>query len=816
MESISVSTRGGAQRLADGLEHESPTLLDRLSKLNEASLRINESLDFDTVLQGVIDSARSLTNARYGALIAFDQSGGIENLITSGITPEERPRFGDLPKGLGLLQYLNEIDEPLRLADIASHPRSVGFPKGHPSMVTFLGVPIRHLGQRLGNIYLTEKEGGRDFSPEDEEILVMIASQAALVIANAFRYQDEQRARADLQALVDISPVGVLIFDGKTRGLVSMNPETRRIVRGVHAPGHSLPELLSVLTFRRPDGREIPPEELPTERAIRGRETIRGEEIVIHLPDGQAVTAIVSAVPILSEEGEVVSVVATLQDMTPLEEMERQRAEFLGMVSHELRTPLTTIKGSTATVLGASSSLDPTEMRQFFKIIDEQADRMRNLINNLLDLTRIEAGILAVTPEPTSVAGIVDEARKSFLLGGAGNRIEVNLQRDLPRIAADGHRIVQVLSNLISNASKNSPESSTITVTVWQEDFHILFAIADEGRGLSPESLPHLFKKFSRIGGDAADQDIEGTGVGLAICKGIVEAHGGRIWAESDGLGLGARLTFTIPVAQEVVSVLANGSGQLTGDSGRTAPERARILAVDDEPQILRHINSTLSHAGFDTFVTSDPKEVEHLIADKKPHLVLVDLALPGTDGFALMQRISRITEAPVIFLSGRSEEHIIARAFEMGAADYVVKPFAPTELVARARAALRKWVAAGPSRPSKPYQLGDLKISYADRRVMVAGQPVQLSATEYKLLAELSANAGRVLTHDQLLQRVWGFDYSGNPRLLQAFVKTLRRKLGDDAKSPSYIFTEFRVGYRMPGTSALDDSERDAPKKGR
>ena len=799
MESISVSTRGGVRKLADGLERESPTMLDRLSKLSEASLRINESLDFDTVLQGVIDSARSLTNARYGALIAFDQSGGIENLITSGITPEERPRFGDLPKGLGLLQYLNEIEEPLRLADIASHPRSVGFPKDHPSMKTFLGTPIRHLGQRLGNIYLTEKEGGREFSPEDEEILVMIASQAALVIANALRYQDEQRARADLQALVDISPVGVLIFDGKTRGLVSMNPETRRIVRGVHAPGHSLPELLSVLTFRRPDGSEIPPEELPTERAILGRETIRGEEIVIHLPDGQAVTAIVSAVPILSEEGEVVSVVATLQDMTPLEEMERQRAEFLGLVSHELRTPLTTIKGATATVLGASSSLDPTEIRQFFKIIDDQADRMRNLINDLLDITRIDAGILSITPEPTSVADVVDAAKEAFLLGGAGNRIYVDLRQDLPRMAADGPRIVQVLSNLISNASKNSPQSSTITVTVWQEDLHVLFAVADEGRGLSPENLPHLFKKFSRIVGDPADQDIEGTGVGLAICKGIVEAHGGRIWAESDGPGLGARFMFTIPAAEEVVSVSENGSVQFTGDSGRTAPERARILAVDDEPQILRHIKSTLLEAGYGAIVTGDPREVEHLIEAKKPHLVLVDLALPGTDGFALMKRISRITAAPVIFLSGHSEEHIIARALEMGAADYVVKPFAPTELVARVRAALRRWAADGQSRPSKPYELGDLRISYADRRVMVAGQPVRLTATEYKLLVELSVNAGRVLTHDQLLQRVWGFDYSGNPRLLQAFVKTLRRKLGDYAKSPSYIFTEFRVGYRMP-----------------
>ena len=114
---------------ADSLRRENEALRDRLSGLSEASLRISRSLDLDTVLQGVIDGARSLTRARYGALVAFDGSGSIETLMTSGVTPEERPRFGDLPKGLGLLQYLNEIEGPLRLGDIASHPRSVGFPK---------------------------------------------------------------------------------------------------------------------------------------------------------------------------------------------------------------------------------------------------------------------------------------------------------------------------------------------------------------------------------------------------------------------------------------------------------------------------------------------------------------------------------------------------------------------------------------------------------------------------------------------------------------------------------------------------------------
>ena len=332
-----------------------------------------------------------------------DDSGGIE--ITSGITPEERPRFGDLPKGLGLLQYLNEIEGPLRLADIASHPRSVGFPEGHPPMKTFLGTPVLHLGERLGNIYLTEKEGGREFTLEDEETLVMFASQAGMAIVNARRYTEEHRAKADLEALINTSPVGVLVFDAKTGDLVSLNQESRRIVRGLRAPGRSQAEILSVLTFRRPDGREIPLAELPTQRALKSGETVRAEEIIIQLPDGQAVTTVINATPIFSEEGAVVSVVATVQDMTPLEDLQRLRAEFLGMVSHELRTPLTTIKGSAATLLTASSTLSPAEMGDFFQIIDEQADHMRGLISDLLDVTRIEVGTLSVTPRTHGCGG---------------------------------------------------------------------------------------------------------------------------------------------------------------------------------------------------------------------------------------------------------------------------------------------------------------------------------------------------------------------------------------------------------------------------
>ena len=793
-ESQVLRRPGVALEEADSLRRENEALRERLSGLSEASLRISRSLDVDTVLQGVIDGACSLTRARYGALVAFDDSGDIETLITSGVTPEERPRFGDLPKGLGLLQYLNEIEGPLRLADIAGHPRSVGFPEGHPPMKTFLGTPVLHLGERLGNIYLTEKEGGQEFTADDEESLGMFASQAGMAIVNARRYSDEHRARADLEALVNISPVGVLVFDAKTGDLVSLNQEARRIVRGLRAPGRSQTEILSVLTFRRPDGREISLAELPTERALRSGETVRGEEIIIQLPDGQSVTTVMNATPIFSEAGAVVSVVATVQDMTPLEELERLRAEFLGMVSHELRTPLTTIKGSAATVLGAPSAVDTAEMLQFFRIIDEQADHMRGLIGDLLDVTRIEAGTLSVAPEPTDLAALVDEAREAFLRGGARNSVEVDLAPDLPRIGADRQRLAQVLNNLFSNASKNSPDQSAIRVSASVEDVYVAISVSDKGRGVSAERLPHLFRKYSRIDSEDLGRHLAGEGLGLAICKGIVEAHGGRIWAESGGQGLGTRFTFTIPVAYEA----ANGSAPSPGPMARG---RARVLAVDDEPQMLRLVRNTLSDAGYTPIVTGDPDEALRLIEVEKPDLILLDLMLPGADGIELMKPIFQITDAPIIFLSGRDGERDIVRAFETGADDYIVKPFSPTELAARIEAVLRRRAASDRSRTHEPYALGDLTINYVERRVTVAGCPVQLTATEYKLLFELSVNAGQVLTQDQLLRRIWGPDYSGDSRLLRSFVKKLRRKLNDDANSPRYIFTEPRVGYRMVKT---------------
>ena len=178
--------------------------------------------------------------------------------------------------------------------------------------------------------------------------------------------------------------------------------------------------------------------------------------------------------------------------------------------------------------------------------------------------------------------------------------------------------------------------------------------------------------------------------------------------------------------------------------------------------------------------------------------MVLLDLMLPGADGIELMETVPELADVPVIFLSVYGQDEVVAKALDTGAADYVVKPFSPTELAARIRAALRKRIEPQSPEPSGPYSWGSLRIDYAERRAAVGGQQVELTATEYALLYELAVNSGRVLTHNVLLQRVWGPERLGEPWLVRDVVKRLRRKLGDDAQDPTYIFTEPRVGYRM------------------
>ena len=769
----------------------------RISQLSAAILRISASLDLATVLQEVVDSARALTSARYGVIVTFDQTGVVRDFVMSGFTADEKRRFMEWPDGPRLLADIRHRPGTLKLADLPDYVHEHGFFSKLMPSKTLQSMPMLHHGEQVGSFLVAEKADAADFTSEDEELLMLFASQAATSIDNARTHRDERRARADLEALVETSPVGVVVVDARLGRPMSVNREAKRIVETLRTPGQSVDDLLEVMKCERSDGREISLNELSLAQSLIDAETVRAEEIALSVPDGRRVSVLLNATPIRSDNGDVVSIVITMQDLAALNELDRQRSAFLSLVSHELRAPLAAIKGSTAIWRGASPTPDPAEADHFFRVIDEQADQMHRLISDLLEVGRIEAGMLSVSPAPGEIPTIVEQARNTFLSGGASHPIAIDLPGDLPSVMADGRRIVQVLINLFSNAARHSVGSSPIRVAAVRDGPHVAIAVSDEGRGVPPEKLPYLFRKHAGV----ATDDQRSTGLGLSICKGIVEAHGGRIWAESGGVGQGARFTLTLPVAEEAAADLGP-NGDQAGVS-RDTDKRVPILVLDDDPRMLRFAREVLTRAGYAAIVTGEHRELSRIIRARRPRLVVLDLMLPDTDGIELLETVPELAELPVIFVSAYGRDETIARALERGAVDYLVKPFSGTELTARIRAAIR--ARAEP----QEFTLADLTVSFEQRRVTLAGQDLHLTAREFELLRALALNAPRCVTYDALIRRMWKAPDAGDSDRVRTFVKQLRRKLGDDAGRPVYIVNERGVGYRMaaPATSGSSHS---------
>ncbi|HLF78041.1 MAG TPA: PAS domain S-box protein [Dehalococcoidia bacterium] len=602
-----------------------------------------------------------------------------------------------------------------------------------------------------------------------------------------------------LVALVDTSPVAIVAVDAM--GEVLFADKEALELFGLQLRSHEhLERFEEAAAMRRPEGEAYERDAWPLRRALLTGEHVRAEEIAFEFRDGRSVTALVNATPFFGFQGRITAAVVTLQDLSPLEQLEKMRNEFLGVVSHELKTPLTVIKGAAALALKDDGKSDQFQTREFFEMISEQADRLQELIGNLHDSARIESGSFSVDPEPNDLSSILEEAVKSFRRSGISGQVDLDQPSSLPRVLADKQRITQVLHNLLNNAAKYSPAGSPISISAQHDGLYVTVRVRDRGPGIDEAKLPLLFKKYSRIHQET--QKTPGSGLGLYICKGIIETHGGRIWVENGRGDWGATFSFTLPVAPESAipeAISSRSSGLAPSPVRQLTNANKRILAIDDDWQVLRLLRRTLQESGFDASVTSDPEQVTELIDSKEPSLIILDLTLPRISGFDVLKRIREFSSIPVIFLTASEREEDLVRALKLGADDYISKPFSPSELIARIEACIRAHSHTSPTENRLPFHLEDLTVDFPERRVLVGEEVIQLSASEYRLLYELVTNPGRVLTHDQLLLRVWGEAYAGELELLRSLVRRLRRKLRDDARHPRFIFNEPQVGYRMP-----------------
>jgi len=222
------------------------------------------------------------------------------------------------------------------------------------------------------------------------------------------------------------------------------------------------------------------------------------------------------------------------------------KTQFLGMISHKLRTPLTSIKGFASTLLAQDVAFSPSEQHDFIRVLDEEADKLAELVDQLLDLTSLQAGTLSMQAEPQPFDTILSAAHHQLTAFTAHHHFSIDLSPSLPAVLADTYRIAQVVSNLVHNAAKFSPAGTVITLSARPVDTMLEIRVSDQGTGISAEDRLTVFEAFRQLNTRTGER--RGAGLGLSICKALVEAHGGHIWVE-DQLSPGTTIAFTLPAA---------------------------------------------------------------------------------------------------------------------------------------------------------------------------------------------------------------------------------------------------------------------------
>ena len=372
--------------------------------------------------------------------------------------------------------------------------------------------------------------------------------------------------------------------------------------------------------------------------------------------------------------GRAASAMENARLYSAVQEADRRKNEFLAMLAHELRNPLAPIRNAVH-IMQAAETLHP-KLTWARDVIARQADHMARLIDDLLDVSRIVQGKVAVKPEELALADLLERAVEAS--APRVNAREQSLELQLPAqpllIDGDSVRLAQVLSNLINNASKFSPPRTRITLAAAYEDGGVQITVKDEGSGIDPEFLPHIFELFAQ-GDQSLDRSQGGLGIGLTLVKHLVELHGGRVWARSAGLGQGTELAVWLPAR----------AGEPQAAQGSPAPSRtarqglpSRILVVDDLVASADTLMTLLEMEGFEVRVANEGKSALEIAREFRPEVVLLDIGLPGMNGFEVAHRLRDQPEsrdALLIALTGYGEAESRNRSAAAGFDFHMVKP---------------------------------------------------------------------------------------------------------------------------------------------
>lgn len=461
-----------------------------------------------------------------------------------------------------------------------------------------------------------------------------------------------------------------------------------------------------------------------------------------------------------------------------LEEEMKRRVEFTRALAHELKTPLTSVLAAADLLV---SELHEEPLQTLAKNIRQGASNLGSRIDELLDLARGEVGMLQVKLDWVDILQLLRETADSMapLASRRGQSLVLMLPPSLPRVRADAARLQQIVTNLINNALKFTQVGGNVKLKAKQKDSTIVVEVQDTGRGISKEDQKYLFQPYHRLQMDYS----KGLGVGLALCKMLVELQNGRIWVKSSP-GKGSTFGFSLPLTAEKPDVETDAGAKLW-----------KVLIIEDDDTIVSLIRLAFQMRWPEAQLISASlgEEGLDLVEDEKPDLVILDLGLPDMDGYEVLKQIRLFSSVPIVILTVRGDEDDIIRGLELGADDYIVKPFRQLELLSRLKVQLRKQISPD---EEAPVVCGPLRLDPSTFQLTYGGKEISLTLIEGHIMYHLMKNAGHVVTHSKLAEAVWGEDHPEATDSLRVYIRHLREKLEADPGNPKLILTKVGVGY--------------------
>ncbi|MFI2364245.1 response regulator [Promicromonospora sp. NPDC019610] len=520
-------------------------------------------------------------------------------------------------------------------------------------------------------------------------LVAVVARQILVVVDNeSLRHGLERRVQERTTQLRSLASERERTLESVADGIYGVDPDghvtfvNAAAAYTLGAPASDLVGRDAHATFHAPgkDGTPLPADRCYIAEALRDGVTVTAEQDVYLRLDGKEVPVEVTASP-LRDDDVIRGAVVVFRDVTERREMERIKDEFVSVVSHELRTPLTAIRGALSLLDSDALDDSPEQAARMVRVALTSSERLGRLVDDILDTERLEAGTtqleLAEHPLGDLVAAAVDQV--AVLADDAGITLEPAGTTEIVR--ADPERIVQTLTNLLGNAVRFSPPGSTVRVTAAPVGDLVEIRVDDEGRGIPPDKLEAVFRRFEQV--DASDtRERGGSGLGLTIARSIVERHGGRLWAVSEGEGTGTSFRFTLWRATPHAA---------------QPPERAddaatRVVVVDDDQYVVDVLRTVLEERGYDVIGLTDGRAALAAVEDEHPAAIVLDLAMPGTSGAEVLSRLRQsaaTADVPVVVLSGTRPHDALETAAL--ADDWLVKPVDPDRIVATVRDVIRR-----------------------------------------------------------------------------------------------------------------------------